>query len=109
MANIFDSLPALAAPKPSELLDELDRYLSTDPEHVQNPLAWWHERRKMYPTLSRMALDYLSIPGMYQLSIQYVFICLHYMYQQPQLMSNASSVKAGFCFRMSATAFPFNL
>jgi hypothetical protein len=63
--NIFDSLPALAAPKQSELLDELDRYLSTDPEHAPNPLAWWRERRKMYPTLSRMALDYLSIPGMY--------------------------------------------
>ena len=66
-ANIFDSLPALAAPKPSELLDELDRYLSTDPEHVPNALSWWHERRQMYPTLSRMALDYLSIPGMYHI------------------------------------------
>jgi hypothetical protein len=61
--SIFDSLPALAAPNPTELLDELDGYLSSDPEHVPNALAWWHERRKVYPRLSRMALDYPSIPG----------------------------------------------
>lgn len=61
---MFYNLPSLAAPKPSELRDELDRYLSTDPENVENMLAWWHERRGTYPQLSRMALDYLSIPGM---------------------------------------------
>ena len=26
-------------------------------------LAWWYEKRAMFPQLSRMALDYLSIPG----------------------------------------------
>ena len=31
---MFDDLPALSAPSPSELRDELDRYLSTDPEQV---------------------------------------------------------------------------
>jgi hypothetical protein len=63
--NIFYNLPSLAAPKASDLRDELDRYLSTDPEHVDDVLAWWHERRGAFPQLSRMALDYLSIPGMY--------------------------------------------
>jgi hypothetical protein len=62
-ANIFDSLPALSAPRIQELRDELDRYLSTDPEHVVDVLMWWTERKSMYPRLSRMALDYLSIPG----------------------------------------------
>jgi hypothetical protein len=61
--NIFDNLPSLAAPVAAELRDELDRYLSTDPEHVEDVLMWWTERRAMYPRLSRMALDYLSIPG----------------------------------------------
>jgi hypothetical protein len=61
--NIFDNLPALSAPRMRELRDELDRYLSTDPEHVVDVLAWWTERKSMYPHLSRMALDYLSIPG----------------------------------------------
>jgi len=62
--NIFDSLEALAPPKTSELGSELDRYLSSDVEHVTEPLQWWYERRETYPHLSKMALDYLSIPGM---------------------------------------------
>lgn len=64
-SNIFDSLPALAPPKPSDLGSELDRYLSTDVEHVTDAIGWWHERHHIYPTLSRMALDYLTIPGKY--------------------------------------------
>lgn len=43
--------------------DEIDRYLRTETEVVDNPMLWWAERRAMYPGLSRMALDYLSIPG----------------------------------------------
>lgn len=62
--NIFDSLPAICAPKATDLRDELDRYLSTDPEHTDDVLLWWFERKSVYPCLSRMALDYLSIPGM---------------------------------------------
>jgi hypothetical protein len=73
---MFDSLPALSAPKPTELLDELDCYLSTDPEHVPNALSWWHEQRKTYPRLSRMALDYLSIPGKDLLTNQYFFLLI---------------------------------
>ncbi|KIL55688.1 hypothetical protein M378DRAFT_90563, partial [Amanita muscaria Koide BX008] len=26
-------------------------------------IAWWHGRRSVYPRLSRMALDYLTIPA----------------------------------------------
>ncbi|SJL03663.1 uncharacterized protein ARMOST_16509 [Armillaria ostoyae] len=59
--NIFDSLPMLATAGSTQ--DELDRYLSTDPENVDDGLAWWNERRAMYPHLSRMALNYLSIPA----------------------------------------------
>jgi hypothetical protein len=61
--NMFDALPFLAAPKHDELQDELTRYLSTDPEHVDDVLLWWFERRASFPGLSRMALDYLTIPG----------------------------------------------
>ena len=63
--NIFDDLPALAAPSTSELRDDLDRYLSTDPEHVTDALAWWHETRVVYPHLHCMATDYLTIPGLF--------------------------------------------
>ena len=61
--NIFDNLPALCAPSKSDLRDELDRYLSTDPEHVTDAIAWWYGKRSVYPRLHRMALDYLTIPG----------------------------------------------
>lgn len=64
--NMFDSLPTLAVaamPTATDLRDELDWLLSTDPEYVQDVLMWWFEKRYLYPQLSRMALDYLSIPG----------------------------------------------
>ncbi|OJA08716.1 hypothetical protein AZE42_07093 [Rhizopogon vesiculosus] len=61
--NIFDNLPVLTAPKPINLSSELDLYLSTDAEHATNPIAWWHERQKLFPRLSRMAIDYLTIPA----------------------------------------------
>jgi hypothetical protein len=61
--NIFDNLPALAAPEAVVLHDELDRYLSTPTEQTDNVLMWWIERCHVFPRLSRMALDYLSIPG----------------------------------------------
>jgi hypothetical protein len=62
--NVFDELPALAAPDPSDLRDELERYLNSDPEHVVDVLLWWFERQHIYPALSRMAMDYHTIPGM---------------------------------------------
>jgi hypothetical protein len=67
--NIFDDLPALTAPKLTELCDKLVRYLSTNPEQVKDVLLWWHEHASMYPRLSRMALDYLTIPGMFSIYI----------------------------------------
>ena len=62
---MFDDLPTLAAPKSSELHDKLKRYLSTDPEFVPDVLTWWYEHRHVYPCLSRMAMDYLSVPGLF--------------------------------------------
>ncbi|KAG1859087.1 hypothetical protein C8R48DRAFT_605803, partial [Suillus tomentosus] len=41
----------------------LDHYLSADVEHVTDAIAWWHECCSSYPCLSRMALDYLTIPA----------------------------------------------
>lgn len=61
--NIFDRLPALAHVKTSG--EELENYLNTDIEDIADPIAWWHGHRKTYPHLSRMALDYLMIPGMF--------------------------------------------
>ena len=61
--NIFDSLPALAPPKPTNMGSELTRYLSADIKHVTDAVAWWYECCQSYPVLYHMALDYLTIPG----------------------------------------------
>jgi len=47
----------------SDLDDELDRYLAAEIEDTKDPLMWWYEHRVAFPNLSRMARDYLSIPG----------------------------------------------
>ncbi|KAG1802384.1 uncharacterized protein BJ212DRAFT_1304856 [Suillus subaureus] len=61
--NIFDHIPALAPPVNSDLQDELDCYLSTDVEHVDNALAWWNEY-------------YLTIPAT-SVDVEWLFSCGH--------------------------------
>ncbi len=61
--NIFDTIATLRKPKRQDVRDELECYLSTDPEMVDDPLKWWYEKEKMYLGLSQMARDFLSIPG----------------------------------------------
>ncbi|OBZ79948.1 putative AC transposase [Grifola frondosa] len=90
--NIFDSIPALSAPKPSERRSELDIYLATDPEHVADALAWWHERRGTYPHLSRMALDYLSIPD-----VERMFSCGRLVLSHVRSRLSAQSTRALIC------------
>lgn len=67
-------MPALAPPKSTDLGDELERYLNADIENVPNPIAWWHECHAVYPHLSHMALDYLTIPGESMPALLYGFI-----------------------------------
>ncbi|OJT15390.1 Zinc finger BED domain-containing protein RICESLEEPER 3 [Trametes pubescens] len=61
--NIFEHLETLGPLKPNEVSDELARYLSSDPEDVSDPIQWWCDRRAQYPNLSRMAIDFLTIPA----------------------------------------------
>jgi hypothetical protein len=44
-------------------VNELDDYLSQAIEKVSDPISWWWDHRKVYPKLSAMAFDYLSVPG----------------------------------------------
>ncbi|OBZ79481.1 putative AC9 transposase [Grifola frondosa] len=94
--NIFDSIPALSAPKPSERRSELDIYLATDPEHVADALAWWHERRGTYPHLSRMALDYLSIPAT-SVDVERMFSCGRLVLSHVRSRLSAQSTRALIC------------
>ena len=51
-----------------------DRYLTSGRiKGVDDPIRWWHENQASYPRLSRMAKDYLTIPGQYSLTI-YLYI-----------------------------------
>jgi hypothetical protein len=67
--NIFDHL--MDDTPSSSVEDELQCHLATDVKEVRDGLMWWHERRTTFPRLSRMAHDYLSIPGK-----QLIFLCL---------------------------------
>jgi hypothetical protein len=40
---------------------ELTRYLSAPLEDKVDPLLWWHAQQSVYPILSLMARDYLSV------------------------------------------------
>jgi hAT family C-terminal dimerisation region len=63
--NIFDNLPSFAPRRSRALFDEVQLYLSTATEDIKiDPIRWWHVHKKTYPRLYRMALDYLTIPGM---------------------------------------------
>jgi len=47
------------------IADEYDRYLSTPTEpSVIDPFTYWQSQHQMYPNLSLMAIDILSIPAM---------------------------------------------
>ncbi len=40
---------------------ELTRYLDSEVSDEIDPLAWWRAYEKEYPTVSKMARDYLTI------------------------------------------------
>ena len=53
-----------------EAANELDEYLMQPLEKVHDLISWWWDHRALYPKLSKMAFDYLSIPHE---SLCYVF------------------------------------
>ncbi|TFY50118.1 hypothetical protein EVJ58_g11178 [Rhodofomes roseus] len=63
--NIFDAARAKCKQAAAPVTDELEHYLASEPDpSIDNALEWWtsRESRAMYPTLSRMARSYLTIP-----------------------------------------------
>jgi hypothetical protein len=42
--------------------EEFELYLA-QPQTEDEPLGWWKAHEKVFPTLSRMAKDYLAIPA----------------------------------------------
>ena len=51
-------------------MTELDHYLkSACVKNIKYPLKWWFENRGTYPCLSRMARDFVKIPGEFLLTL----------------------------------------
>ncbi|THH13347.1 hypothetical protein EUX98_g9738, partial [Antrodiella citrinella] len=62
--NMFANMPALAKINDTAVTNELDHYLKQPREDAgDNALKWWYDHHTVYPCLSRMARDYLSIPA----------------------------------------------
>ena len=90
--NVFDELPELALT--SEEGSELDRYLATPIENPDDVLKWWYDQRTLYPQLSHMVHDYLSIPSVLLFPFLFIPHTYNYFVQLPPLMSNACLVTA---------------
>ena len=73
--NIFNALPALSTVSKS-LLDELTQFWSSPTELTLDPLRWWADRQVIYPRLSRMARDYLSVPGKFSFLLIIIFLII---------------------------------
>jgi hypothetical protein len=43
--------------------DELDEWLAQSPVPTEDPLRWWLANQRLYPRLSRMAIDVHATPG----------------------------------------------
>lgn len=85
---------------PLESLDEqseIDNYFALPLEKVQDPIAWWWEHKALYPTLSAMALDYLSAPAT-STAVERLFSqgcqLLHFTHSHP----SPSMIHAFLCF-----------
>ncbi|KDR74580.1 hypothetical protein GALMADRAFT_71005, partial [Galerina marginata CBS 339.88] len=70
LASMLQAHIAEVAPKASEtpqekLADEIQRYLRFEGGvgEVANPLGWWKVHAAAFPTIARMARDYLCIPA----------------------------------------------
>ncbi|KIL56860.1 hypothetical protein M378DRAFT_88698 [Amanita muscaria Koide BX008] len=84
---------------PDSNIDEITKYLQTTTENgVSDPLHWWYERRHIYPGLSRMARDYLTIPAT-SVNVERVFsegrVLLSYLRNRLQVDSTRALLCVG--------------
>ena len=56
--NYYDDLEPIEEP------DEVEKYVLELVTMVRDPIAWWKDHQQQFPRLSRMALEFLSIPAM---------------------------------------------
>jgi hypothetical protein len=59
----FTSFSNLSVISQNNAISELNSYLRHPIENVPEPLKWWLNNSHIYPSLLRMALNYLCAPG----------------------------------------------
>ena len=55
--------PSDSARKMAEIKKDMNNYLCLELECSENPLHWWHDRKRHFPHLSLMARKYLCVPA----------------------------------------------
>jgi hypothetical protein len=90
--NDFRNLSVHSAARPHEV----DDYLRAPVESVTDPLRWWRNNRFVYPTLHRMALDFLSIPAT-STAVERVFSQGRHILPFTRNRLSASTIRAYLC------------
>jgi len=77
---------------------ELTHYLSAPLEDKVDPLLWWHAQQSVYPILSLMARDYLSVQATSVASEQAVSVAGQTITSQCNRL-DPDTVRASLCLR----------
>jgi hypothetical protein len=90
--------------------DELDEWLAQSPVPTEDPLRWWLANQRLYPRLSRMAIDVHATPGK---SFPIFFIMsLTFLYQLLLLTSSgrlAADEFLSITYAIGCVHLPFGL
>jgi hypothetical protein len=89
-----------------ESRDELTDYLAAPRVKTDDPMKWWWEHRREYPVLHRLALDYLSVPCEFSLTLYFISVEINHHIQPLLLPSSVSSRTDAVCCSSPATACP---
>ena len=78
-------------------IDELDTYMrGTREAPITLPLLWWKSQQKTFPTLAKMAMDYLSIAGT-STSSERAFSAANLLITDEQCSPRARIIRASCC------------
>ena len=94
---LFGNLFVTTCPRESEIQE----YLSLPVENVKNPLKWWENNKHIYPSLHRIALDYISIPGTFYTRVS-TFFAINLI-----IMNLATSTSVECVFSQGCHLLPF--
>jgi hAT family C-terminal dimerisation region len=80
-SSVEDSSESDSSTEEEELMTELDHYIKSPRiKDVDDPHQWWIDNHRSYPRLSRMAKDFLTIPGAFIIIIIHRVSYLKYVF-----------------------------